>query len=1046
MMRRFALPVALVPAMLAGCASAPETAGTLAELRSRTPDVQEVAVDQGLERAMEGYRRFLDETPETSMTPEAMRRLADLQVEKEFGLRAGDGKPREMAAPERAEDAGIAPARRGAAAVPGRASPVESEQDFERRTTAAQGFAADGEGAAPAVPAGEPAPAGPIEAIALYDRLLAEYPGYEHNDKVLYQKARAYDELGRTDEAMETMERLIREYSYSSHYDEVQFRRAEYFFTRRQFRDAEAAYASVTSLGPDSSYYELARYKLGWTLYKQDFYEEALHQFMALLDHKVEIGYDFDQTESEDDERRVTDTYRVISLSFTNLGGPEVVQEYFDGFGHRGYEDRIYSNLGEHYLAKLRYDDATRSYRSFVEQYPFHRSSPHFSMRVVEIFTQGGFPKLVLESKKDFAGRYGVNAEYWRHFDPVESPEVIGFLKANLKDLANHYHAQYQDVALAQEKPGNYAEALHWYGAYLESFPADAESPAINYQLADLLLENEDFGEAARQYERTAYDYPAHERSDAAGYAAIFAHRQALARAGDDQRELARRETVASSIHFADTFPAHEQAAAVLGAAADDLYGMHEYRQAVTTARRIIDSYPGADPAIRRSAWLVAGHGSLELEEYAQAEQAYVEVLAVTPADDASRAALADNLAASIYKQGELAGAAGDDRAAADHFLRIRAAAPTSTIRAAAEYDAGAALIRLQDWTAAASVLEAFRSGYPDHELSKDATRQLAFVYREGGQLTRAAGEYDRVAAESTDPALRAEALLVAGDLYEQSGASEQALDAYSRYVAQFPAPVEMNVEIRFKVAGLRKAAYDEPGYYRELEDLVRVDAAAGDARTARTRTLAARSALVLAERLYGQFASVRLLQPFESSLQVKQGLMDQTITALGGLVDYGIAEVTAAATFYIAETYLEFSHALTESQRPTDLEPAELAEYELALEEEAFPFEEQAIEVHEKNLELLRAGVFNDWTGKSLDKLAGLVPGRYARTEISVGFLGSIETYAYRSPASLVPPAAAVEAGASAPQQAMLAPPPADAVSAEGAGTANGEVTHAQP
>ena len=72
MMRRLALPVALVPAMLAGCASAPETAGTLAELRSRSPDVQEVAVDQGLERAMEGYRRFLEETPETPMTPEAM--------------------------------------------------------------------------------------------------------------------------------------------------------------------------------------------------------------------------------------------------------------------------------------------------------------------------------------------------------------------------------------------------------------------------------------------------------------------------------------------------------------------------------------------------------------------------------------------------------------------------------------------------------------------------------------------------------------------------------------------------------------------------------------------------------------------------------------------------------------------------------------------------------------------------------------------------------------------------------------------------------------
>ena len=52
---------------------------------------------------------------------------------------------------------------------------------------------------------------GPLEAIALYDRLLTEYPNYEHRDKVLYQKARAFDELGRTEEAIETMERLIAE-------------------------------------------------------------------------------------------------------------------------------------------------------------------------------------------------------------------------------------------------------------------------------------------------------------------------------------------------------------------------------------------------------------------------------------------------------------------------------------------------------------------------------------------------------------------------------------------------------------------------------------------------------------------------------------------------------------------------------------------------------------------------------------------------------------------------------------------------------------------
>ena len=165
---------------------------------------------------------------------------------------------------------------------------------------------------------------------------------------------------------------------------------------------------------------------------------------MALLDYKVSIGYDFDQTHDEDDDRRVADTFRVISLSFSNLGGPETIQEYFSKFGNRSYEDRIYTNLGEHYLGKLRYDDAAKTYKAFVALYPFHRAAPRFSMRVVDTFTQGGFPKLVLESKREFASKYGLKAEYWQHFKPEESPEVLAYLKTNLKDLATHYHAEYQ--------------------------------------------------------------------------------------------------------------------------------------------------------------------------------------------------------------------------------------------------------------------------------------------------------------------------------------------------------------------------------------------------------------------------------------------------------------------------------------------------------------------------------------------------------------------------------------------------------------------------
>jgi tetratricopeptide (TPR) repeat protein len=1013
MMTRFTIPVALAALVIGGAAScaprrATNTVGTLAELRDVRPDVQEVKVEQGLDQAMHQYRRFLEETPESTMTPEAMRRLADLQIEKQFGIRNGGTKPVEMAIPE--------PAQIFAAAAAETSNPVavagggfrESDQDFERRVSAESGMLSDNNAAAsPAsVVRTDADPRGPLEAIALYDRLLTEYPNYENRDKVLYQKARAYDELGRTEEAIDTMERLILENPNSDHSDEVQFRRGEYFFTRKRYRDAENAYSAIINLGTASSYYELALYKLGWTLYKQEFYEEAQHKYLALLDYKVSIGYDFDQTHGEDDDRRVADTFRVISLSFSNLGGPEVIQEYFSKFGNRSYEDRIYSNLGEHYLAKLRYDDAAKTYKAFVTLYPFHRTAPRFSMRVVETFTQGGFPKLVLESKREFASKYGLKAEYWRHFKPEESPEVLTYLKVNLNDLATHYHAQYQSAMETHEKLANYREAREWYGAYLESFPTDADSPPINYRLADLLLEQKDFGDAARQYERTAYEYTQHPQSAAAGYAAVYAYREQLMAAGPtdkDQQDRVRRDTVASSLRFADAFPDHEHAAKILGAAADDMYAMKDYSAGVASAQRLIDTYPGADSVIRRSAWIVVAHGSFELAEYARAEKAYAEVLVVTPEGDESRAALVDNLAASIYKQGELANDAQDYRAAADTFLRIRSAAPTSSIRATAEYDAGVALIKLQDWTAAVQVLEAFRSTFPEHKLQLEASKQIAYSYQQNGQSSQAAGEYDRIASQSDDPALRSEALLVAGDLYAQSNSRDRALDVYMRYVSEFPQPVETALETRSKIAEMHKAGHDESLYHRELKEIVRIDAEAGSERTGRTRTLAARSALVLAERLYQDFVTVKLRQPFETSLQEKQQRMDVTIDALGRLVEYEIADVTAAATYYMAETYFDFSRALAESERPTDLDPAELEAFEMALDEEAFPFEEKAIDVHEKNMELLRTGLLNEWTEKSLGRLAELMPGRYAKNETSSGFLSAIDSYVYRSPVSQV-------------------------------------------
>jgi TolA-binding protein len=1014
------LATVLAAFFLASCAGTGER-DTLAELHDVKIDIKDQKVEGGIEKAMESYQRFLEETPESAMTPEAIRRLADLKVEKEYDYvkeaapRTKIGKPGDTDIGKPAQfDAVAAPAPSVQADSRGGKRKGESVSDFEKRAAGKQKIVPPPTRTRVPLPQGEDGleNAGARQAINLYKKLLEKYPNYERNDEVLYNMSRAYEELGDVDQAMVVMNQLVKRYPHSKYSDEVQFRRGEYYFTRKKFLDAEDAYKAITAIGPGSFYYELAMYKLGWAYYKQEMYEDALHQFIALLDYKTSTGFDAEHSKDAFEKKRVEDTYRVISLSFSNLGGSDEITRYFEQQGARPYEVNIYANLGEFYLEKLRFADAAKAYKAFVKRNPFNKKSPHFDMRVIEIYKKGNFGKLVIEASREFASTYGLKSEYWKHFDVKAYPEVLAHLKTNLRELAQYYHALYQNKQFEADKAANYAEAQKWYREFLTSFPKDEQSPGMNYQLAELLLENKAFAEAATEYEHTAYDYPAHDKAAAAGYAAVYARRESLKIATEGSKDAIRRDVVRSSLRFADTFPKHEKAAVVLRAAADDLFEMKDYPQTIVVGHKLLDRFPTADKAVRRGAWLVVAHASFELQKYKEAEEGYTQTLALLPEDDKARADLVDNLAASIYKQGEQASKVKDYKTAAEQFLRVARVAPTSKIRPNAEYDAAAALIQLKEWDRAADVLQRFRKDFPKHELQPEVTKKIALCYKESGKLAVAAAEYERIETETKDEEVRRSALLVAADLYEKVGDKARALQVYRRYVDYFPMPLELALESRYKIAGLYKALDDSGKHTAELKRIVDIDAHAGSERTDRTRYLGAMSLLALTEPLYDQFVAIKLVKPFDKNLKKKRAAMKEATEAFGKLVDYKVGEATGAATYYIAEIYYQFGRALLESERPTNLTPVELEQYELALEDQAAPFEDKAISVHEKNIELLALGAYSAWVDKSIEKLAKLVPARYARTEESGVFIDTLGSLTYKPPVPAPVVAGQVTAG----------------------------------
>jgi hypothetical protein len=102
-----------------------------------------------------------------------------------------------------------------------------------------------------------------------------------------------------------------------------------------------------------------------------------------------------------------------------------------------------------------------------------------------------------------------------------------------------------------------------------------------------------------------------------------------------------------------------------------------------------------------------------------------------------------------------------------------------------------------------------------------------------------------------------------------------------------------------------------------------------------------------------------------------------------GQALDYGIAEVTTAATFGMAELYRKLGADLMASERPRNLDQEAREQYDVLLEEQAFPFEEKAIELHETNAHRSGEGIYDEWVQRSFEALAKLKPARYSKVEV---------------------------------------------------------------
>ncbi len=929
-------PTAVVPAtclvLMVACSSQPAvdpattqaaSVSTIADL-STAPGLAAARVHtgDGREKAIAAYRNYLEQYPDGSRHDTIERRLADLLVESAADIQV--------------------------------AEPVTREGPPQLDAAAMQRYG---------------------EAIDIYKQLLDRHPADQDTAELLYQLSRAYEETGQAELAVKVIDRLL-EHDPDTNarlYADTQFRRGELLFDEGAYPAAAQAYRAVVELGEFVSAYEQALYKLGWSLFKQERYDVALNTFFTLLDRKLPAGTDLESrlaTLSRAEQEQLADVFRVISMSFSYQLGVESVAAYFKRHGSRIYEDQIYLNLAEFYAGHDQVTEAARTWLALVRRAPGSSQAPRIYIKVIELYRQAGFRQRVVETETVFVRRYGMQGDYWEQHSPQAFPDVLGQLQSSLVDLAHYYHAR----AREGHRAGDYHEAQQWYRDYLDAFGDKERAAEMNFLLAELLYENGQYRQAIDEYERTAWSRGDHPRAAEAGQAALHAYAQYLKQAGAGDRDAVSRRATASAVRFVAAYPDYPGATAILAQTGADLLGRKGYQEAIRVSEQFLEREASLPPALIQTAWVILAQAQFALGSYQTAEHAYSQALQLTDHNDPRWSVLNKGRAAAIYKQAEQQQAQGDRSQAVVLYLKAAEAAPDSTIQPKAQYEAATSLLALQAWGKAARILEQFRDDHPQHPLQGKVTQKLAYAYDRSGRHLSAAAEYMKLGQSRVDAGLQREALRRAAELFDQAGKNRNAISILELYLTRFPNPADEAVDVMQQLADLESASGNAARRRHWLGQIIKLDRSAGDART---HILAAHATLELAEKRLVAFRRIRLVKPLRKSLAGKLREMKLALKAFEKAIDYGIAPVTSAATHNIASMYDELSQELLASERPGNLGTEELAQYELLLEEQAAPFEQQAIEIYASNVRGTSGRQLDRWTEKSQQRLDVLRPGR---------------------------------------------------------------------
>jgi tetratricopeptide (TPR) repeat protein len=390
-------------------------------------------------------------------------------------------------------------------------------------------------------------------------------------------------------------------------------------------------------------------------------------------------------------------------------------------------------------------------------------------------------------------------------------------------------------------------------------------------------------------------------------------------------------------------------------------------------------------------------HSLYEEKRYQLAEAAYLLALHYADKKINTWQEIRNLLASTIYFQGQYY-KLRQPKTAVFHLLRVGVVVPESTYRVTAEFDAANLLLENQLWQQAIDVLLQVQKHFPTHEYAASIPAKLASSY-EATQQWELAAEQLLILVANTDnkltkskvseaesAELKREAQYTAADYYLKAGNTVKALNNFRTYAHTYPEPFDIAQEVRFKMSEFYRKS-NEPNkqnfWFRKILSFHKKQNKVSPGKIQpRAIELGSMAAFWLGVAHQQTFKYVKLNAPLQKSLKRKQTAMKQAIKYYQQVLGFQLAKYVPQTTFNLAEMYRQLAADVLKSERPSDLDELALEEYEILLEELAYPFEEKAIEIHLSNAQRSWQNIYDEWIAKSFSTLAEIAPALYKKQE----------------------------------------------------------------